>query len=154
MGTQQLTVGDTLPDVSLIAHTGETVRLYDHLENKALVLFFYPKDHTSVCTQEACQFRDSYETFQEAGAEVIGISSDSVQSHQQFAQTNRLPFLLLSDPGGKVRKALGVPKTLGILPGRVTYVIDSKGVIRHVFSSQLNPEAHIREALQVLQTLG
>jgi peroxiredoxin Q/BCP len=154
MGTQQLTVGDTLPDVSLMAHTGETVRLYDHLGEKALVLFFYPKDHTSVCTQEACQFRDSYETFLEAGAEVIGISSDSVESHQQFAQTNRLPFLLLSDPGSQVRKALGVPKTLGILPGRVTYVIDPKGVVRHVFSSQLNPEAHIREALQVLQSLG
>ena len=121
---------------------------------KNIVLYFYPKDNTAGCTAEACSFRDSYEVFQEAGAEVIGISSDSEKTHQQFANKNKLPFILLSDLGGVVRKFYGVPSTFGLLPGRVTYIIDKKGIVRHIFSSQFAPQMHVTEALKVLNELN
>jgi len=120
---------------------------------KSIVLYFYPKDNTAGCTAEACSFRDSYEVFTEAGAEVIGVSSDSVESHQRFAARNRLPFLLLSDRGGAVRKRYGVPAVLGILLGRVTYIIDRVGVVRQVFSSQLAPTRHVEEALRTIRAI-
>src|SRR5690606_39455723 len=110
-------------------------------------------DDTPGCTREACAFRDDYEAFQEAGAEVLGISSDTSESHRRFAAKHRLPFRLLADPGGKVRAAFGVPRTAGLLPGRVTYVIDREGVIRHAFNSQLAATRHVDEALAVLRTL-
>ncbi len=147
-------VGDRAPLFSLPTQTGAAVNLGDLIGKSALVLFFYPKDNTPGCTTEACAFRDSYEVFKEAGAEVIGISSDSETSHQQFAAKYRLPYLLLSDQDGAVRKLYGVPTTLGILPGRVTYIIDTQGTVRHIFSSQFTPEKHITEALNTLQTLG
>jgi peroxiredoxin Q/BCP len=146
-------VGDLAPDFTLPAQSGEMVRLHDLLGTKAIVLYFYPKDETPGCTKEACSFRDSYDVFKEAGAEVIGISSDSQQSHQQFATRHRLPFLLLSDRDGAVRKRYGVPATFGLLPGRVTYIIDQQGRVRHIFSSQFTPEKHITEALATLQAL-
>ena len=113
----------------------------------------FSKDNTAGCTAEACAFRDSYEVFQEAGAEVIGISSDTEKSHQQFATQHRLPFILLSDLGGVVRKHYGVPATFGLLPGRVTYIIDKQGIVRHIFSSQFAPQKHVDEAFKVLQAL-
>ncbi len=146
-------VGDPAPDFTLPAQSGEMVRLHDLVGTKAIVLYFYPKDETPGCTKEACSFRDSYDVFKEAGAEVIGISSDSQQSHQQFATRHRLLFLLLSDRDGAVRKRYGVPATFGLLPGRVTYVIDRQGIVRHIFSSQFTPEKHITEALTTLQAL-
>ena len=112
------------------------------------------KDNTAGCTAEACSFRDSYEAFQEAGAEVIGISSDTEKSHQQFANKHRLPFILLSDLGGVVRKFYGVPATFGLLPGRVTYIIDKQGIVRHIFSSQFAPQMHVAVALKVLKELS
>ena len=146
-------VGDRAPDFTLPSLTGEPVSLESFLGQKAIVLYFYPKDHTAGCTAEACSFRDSYEVFQEAGAEVIGISSDSEKSHQQFAKQHHLPFILLSDLGGVVRKFYGVPATFGLLPGRVTYIIDKQGIVRHVFSSQFAPQMHVAEALKVLKEL-
>jgi thioredoxin-dependent peroxiredoxin len=146
-------VGDRAPDFTLPSLTGEPVSLESFLGKKNIVLYFYPKDNTSGCTAEACSFRDSYEVFQEAGAEVIGISSDSEKSHRQFAKQHRLPFILLSDLGGVVRKFYGVPATLGLLPGRVTYIIDKQGIVRHIFSSQFAPQMHVTEALKVLQKL-
>jgi thioredoxin-dependent peroxiredoxin len=119
-----------------------------------VVVYFYPKDDTPGCTKASCAFRDQFTAFSDAGAEVIGISSDSVASHKAFADKFRLPFRLLSDPGGKVRAAFGVPSTFGLLPGRVTYVIDKQGVIRHAFNSQLNPLQHVDEALAVLARLA
>jgi len=101
---------------------------------------------------EACSFRDSYEVFKDAGAEVVGISSDSVVSHQKFAQKHRLPFILLSDKNGTVRKLFGVPSIFGLVPQRVTYVIDKQGIIQHIFSSQYMPEKHITEALNTIKT--
>src|SRR6266487_6590925 len=146
-------VGDRAPDFTLLSLTGEPVSLSSFLGKKDVVLYFYPKDNTPGCTAEACSFRDNYEVFQEAGAEVIGISSDSEKSHQQFAKQHHLPFILLSDLGGVVRKHYGVPATFGLLPGRVTYIIDKQGIVRHIFSSQFAPQKHVAEALKVLQAL-
>lgn len=146
----RVAVGAVAPDFVLPAQSGEMVRLHDLLKQKAVVLYFYPKDETPGCTAEACAFRDSYEVFKEAGAEVVGISSDSVASHDGFATRHRLSFILLSDEGGKVRKLYGAQSVFGLLPGRVTYVIDRQGVVRHVFSSQMNAGRHVREALSAL----
>jgi thioredoxin-dependent peroxiredoxin len=146
-------VGQKAPDFTLSSQSGESVSLGSFAGKKAVVVYFYPKDETPGCTAESCAFRDNYEVFKEAGAEVIGISGDSVGAHKSFAANHRLPFILLSDAGNKVRKLFGVPSTLGILPGRVTYVIDQTGVVKHMFSSQLNFQGHVDEALKVIKQL-
>ncbi|ERT07449.1 AhpC/TSA family protein [Lyngbya aestuarii BL J] len=146
-------VGDTAPDFTLTSQTGESVSLGDFRGNTAVVLYFYPKDDTPGCTSEACAFRDSYQVFKDAGAEVIGVSSDSAYDHEQFAKKHNLPFILLSDSGSQVRKLYGVPATLWILPGRVTYVIDKEGVVRHIFDSMLDFKAHVDEALRTLKAI-
>lgn len=146
--------GDLLPAIQLKDSRGN---LYDTSKvkgKKNLVLFFYPKDDTPGCTAEACKFRDHYEDFISADTEVVGISSDSEKSHQSFSIKHRLPFPLLSDPEKKARKLLGVPSTLGFLDGRVTYVVDKQGVVRHIFNSQLQATRHIEEALQAIRSLG
>lgn len=145
--------GDKAPPFTLPSDGGGRVSLKE-LRGKAVVLYFYPKDETPGCTKEACSFRDSYEDFVKAGAEVIGVSGDSVEKHQSFAQHHRLPFTLLADEGNALRKAYGVPATLWILPGRVTYVIDKTGVVRHVFDSQLQATKHIDEALAMIRQLA
>ena len=147
-------VGSKAPDFTLPSQSGEMVNLKDFLGRKPVVLFFYPKDDTPGCSKEACAFRDDYEEFRKLDAEVVGISSDSVESHRSFAKKYGLPFTLLSDEGGKVRKLYGVSNTFGLFPGRVTYVIDKKGVIRHVFSSQLDARRHVEEALRILPSIG
>jgi len=144
-------VGDSAPGFSLRSQNGEEVNLADLLQKGNVVVYFYPKDRTPGCTAEAGAFRDSYPKFEELGAEVVGISSDSVDSHQGFASDCGLPFKLLSDPGGKVRKAYGVSSSMGLIPGRVTYVIDKAGKVRHVFSSQLQATRHVQEALEALR---
>jgi thioredoxin-dependent peroxiredoxin len=149
-----IAVGDKAPDFTLPSQAGEQVRLSDRFGERIVVLYFYPKDETVGCTKEACAFRDSYEVFAEAGAEVIGVSSDSVDRHAAFAGHHELPFTLLSDQGGQVRKSYAVPATLGILPGRVTYVIDRAGIVRHVFSSQTNIGRHVNDALDVVKKLS
>ena len=146
-------VGDQAPDFTLPTQSGETFQLQDHLGQRVIVLYFYPKDNTSGCTAEACAFRDSHEVFTEADAAVIGVSSDSVDKHAAFAGKHSLPFTLLSDQGGKTRKAYGVPGVLGVIPGRVTYVIDRSGVVRHVFSSLTNIDGHVNDALRVVREL-
>lgn len=150
---RQISVGDEAPDFSLTTQAGSRFSLRDRIGANEIVLYFYPKDNTPGCTAEAKAFRDSYEVFKEMGAEVIGISSDSVDSHVDFASRCDLPFTLLSDPGGRVRKLYGVPSTLGLLPGRVTYIIDSQGVVRHIFNSQFNATKHVEEALNVLKSI-
>ncbi len=150
---KRVLVGDQAPDLAVETQTGETINLRDLWQNKALVLFFYPKDNTLGCTKEACAFRDQYEVFSEAGAEVVGVSSDSVESHQSFAEKYRLPFKLLADKGGRLRKLFGVESSLGIMPGRVTYIIDTKGVVRHIFSSQFMATRHVDEALAFVKQL-
>ena len=147
-------VGDHAPDFTLPNQHGKPVRLSDLLGKGAVVLYFYPKDETRGCTAEACGFRDAYQVFSDAGAEVVGVSSDSVESHLSFAQHHRLPFILLSDTHGALRKRYGVPTTLGMIPGRVTYIIDRRGIVRHIFSSQIQAEKHVAEALETLRALA
>ena len=144
-------VGSKAPNFTLPSGLGEMVSLEDFLRKTPVVLFFYPKDDTPGCTKEVCAFRDRFDEFRKLDAEVIGISSDPVESHRSFAERHSLPFTLLSDEGGKVRELYGVPNTFGLFPGRVTYVVDKGGVVRHVFSSQLAVEKHVAEALEVLQ---
>ncbi len=149
-----LRVGEPAPDFSLPSSTGDLVSLSDFRGKADVVLFFYPKDNSPACTMEACSFRDSHEAFCEAGAEVIGISSDSSSSHRGFADRFRLPYILLADSDGAVRAKYGVPRTFGLFPGRVTYIIDREGIVRHIFSSQFQPWRHVAEALEVLKTLS
>jgi peroxiredoxin Q/BCP len=146
-------VGEKAPDFTLPSQMGDNVTLSEYQGKKNVVLYFYPKDETRGCTREACEFRDRYDIFTRLGAEVLGVSSDTLESHKSFATHHGLPFLLLSDKDGKVRKRYGVPSTMGIIPGRVTFIIDIKGVVRHVFNSQFQPEKHIEEALKVLKEL-
>ena len=152
-GEKHLQIGDNAPDFTLPKANGEPVSLSDFRGRADVVLFFYPKDYSPACTVEACSFRDRYEVFRDAGAEVIGVSADSVTSHERFATQFRLPFLLLTDKGGIVRKRYGITKTFGLFPGRRTYLIDRQGIIRHIFSSQFLPTKHVTEALSVLKTL-
>jgi len=146
----KLVVGDKAPLFSLPNKEGKQVHLKKFLKKKLIVLFFYPKDESPGCTAEVCQFRDRFELFQKAGAEVIGISGDSLTSHKQFAEKYSLPFQLLSDEDNAVRKLYGVRSTLGLIPGRATFIIDKKGVIRHIFVSQFNPKKHVSEALKII----
>lgn len=150
-------VGDAAPDFSLHDQHGRLVR-FSELRRRdggdaPTVLYFYPRNFTPACTKEACDFRDAYEDFAEAGAVVVGVSADSAESHRSFSQTFRLPFTLLSDADGAVRRLYGVPSTLGLFAGRVTYVIDRAGIVRLVFNSQLRPGAHIRRAMAALRTM-
>ena len=150
----KLKVGSVAPDFTLPSQSGEMVNLRDFLGQKPVVLFFYPKDDTPGCTKQACGFRDDFDEFRKLDAEIIGISSDSVESHEHFAKKYNLPFTLLSDEGGKVRKLYSVPNTFGLFPGRVTYVIDEEGMVRHVFSSQVEAGRHVEEAVEVLKSIG
>ncbi|MCU1282667.1 MAG: Peroxiredoxin [bacterium] len=148
-----INVGDRAPDFRLPALKGGEVALSEFRDKKNVVLFFYPRDESAGCTIEACTFRDAYEDFVEAGAEVIGISSDSVDAHASFASRHRLPMQLVSDAGGKVRAEYGVKATLGMIPGRETFIIDKHGIVRHVFRSQIRVKNHVAESLAVLRTL-
>ena len=150
MKMTKLAVGDAAPDFSATTFDGHRIRLSDYHGQRGIVLFFYPKDGTSVCTKEACAFRDSYEKFSEAGVEVIGVSSDSDESHRTFAKQNKLSFPLISDADGSLQKAFGVSKTFGFVPGRVTYVIDKNGSIRLIYSALLASDEHVRQALQAV----
>jgi peroxiredoxin Q/BCP len=145
-------VGDTAPNFTLSAQNGSTVSLQD-FRGKNVVLYFYPKDDTPGCTTESCAFRDQYEVFKNVGAEVIGVSADSNESHQRFAAKYQLPFTLLSDKGDQVRKLYGATAAFGLLPGRVTYVIDQNGVVQYVFDSMFNFRGHVEETLKTLQQL-
>ena len=149
----KIKVGDKAPDFTLPSQTGENITLSNFFGKKNIVLYFYPKDESRGCTREACTFRDNYEVFKDLGAEVIGISSQDVESHRSFDSHYNLPFILVSDKDSKVRELYGVPSTMGVLPGRVTYIIDKEGIIRHIFSSQFQPEKHIKEAIDVLKKL-
>ena len=146
-------VGDKAPDFTLLSQMGDNVTISEFLGKKNIVLYFYPKDETLGCTREACTFRDSYEELASLGAEVLGVSGQSVTSHKSFASHYGLPFILLSDEDNKVRKLYGVPSSMGLIPGRVTYIIDKQGVVRHIFSSQTQTERHVEEAKNTLKEL-
>jgi thioredoxin-dependent peroxiredoxin len=149
----KVAVGQKAPDFTLPSTTGAPVTLSSLLSRRTVVLFFYPKDDTPGCSVEACTFRDLYDAFVAAGAEVVGVSSDSIDSHEHFARKHRLPMTLVSDVGGAVRALYGVPPTLGLLPGRATFVIDKTGTVQHVFVSQFRVRQHASEALEVVKRL-
>ena len=149
-----LKTGDKIPQFSLVDQNGKNFNINSLLTKKAIVIYFYPKDETAGCTKQACAFRDHYQDFKDAGAEVIGISSDSEDSHGSFADHHKLPFILLSDKDGFLRKEFGVPgDLLGLIPGRVTYIVDKQGTVRYIFNSQIRIEKHITEALRILKAL-
>ena len=145
--------GDKAPDFTLPNQNGVLVSLSDYNKQNNVVLFFYPKDFSPGCTTQACSFRDHYEDFTDLGAEVVGISSDSVESHKRFLDEYLLPFTLLSDRDGKVRSLYGSTKGFGLIPGRYTFIIDMEGIIRHIFTSETNMKKHIDEALRVLREI-
>lgn len=144
-------IGDMAPEFELKDSNGNLIRLKDFRGNQSVVVYFYPKDDTPGCTAQACSFRDSYDDFVDAGSEVLGISSDGSSSHKGFAGKHKLQFILLSDPTGDVRKSYGAYDLFGMMPGRVTFVIDKEGKIIHKFDSQLKPTKHIEEALNKLK---
>jgi peroxiredoxin Q/BCP len=148
-----LRIGQPAPDFTLPDQNNEETSLSDYRNKNNVVLFFYPKDFSPGCTTQACHFRDSYEDFTDLGAVVIGISSDSVESHKKFLDEYLLPFTLLSDGDGEVRKLYGATKILGLLPGRYTFITDKDGIIRYIFTSETDMKKHIDEALRVLRTL-
>jgi peroxiredoxin Q/BCP len=150
----KLEIGSTIPSFSLNDQNGEIFNSDSVIGQKNLVIYFYPKDDSPGCTKEACSFRDQFAVFSDADAMIIGISSQSVESHKAFAEKHRLNYTLLSDPGNKTRKLFGVPTNLfGLIPGRVTYVINKEGKVVFMFNSQIDAEKHVDEALRVLKEL-
>lgn len=147
-----LKIGDKLPDFSAKDTNGNTFNSQDYIGKQSLVIYFYPKDETKVCTQQACSFRDNYQEFKDLGAEVIGISADTVTSHLKFKSKFNLPFILLSDNDKKLRKLFGVENDFLIIPGRQTYVVDENGIIVMVFNS-MSGTIHIEKALKTLKKL-
>jgi len=151
---EKLVVGSTIPKFELKDQHGELFSVDSVLGKKNLVIFFYPKDDSPGCTRQACSFRDQFEVFADADAMIIGISGQSVESHLEFAEKHRLNYTLLSDEGNKVRKLFGVPTNLfGLIPGRVTYVINKQGKVIYMFNSQTQTEKHVTEALRILKKL-
>lgn len=146
-------VGEEAPDFCLEDQDGRKVRLSDYRDDKNVVLFFYPRDETPVCTKESCGFRDNYATLVDAGAEVLGISGDGRASHKRFQEKHGLPYSLLSDPGRDVAKRYGATSGFGLLPGRATFVIDKGGIVRHVTNAMFDAAVHVKEALEVLKNL-
>ena len=146
-------VGDKAPDFTLPSQMGDNVTLSEYFGKKNIVLYFYPMDDSPGCTKEACTFRDSYEELTSLDAEVLGVSAQSVESHKSFATHFELPFLLLSDADNKVRKLYCVRSTMGIIPGRVTFIIDKQGFVRNIFSSQSKAPRHVEEAKKTLLEL-
>ncbi|WP_321322573.1 peroxiredoxin [Labilibaculum sp.] len=151
---KKITLGSSVPPFELSDQNGNLFSLDSVLGKKNLVIYFYPKDDSPGCTKEACSFRDQFEVFADADAMIIGISGQSAESHLKFAQKYRLNYTLLSDTGNKLRKLFGVPAGFfGLIPGRVTYVINKQGKVAFMFNSQIQAEKHVDEALRILQEI-
>jgi peroxiredoxin Q/BCP len=148
-----LKVGDGAPNFTGKDQNGNDFSLSELIGKKNIVLYFYPKDFTRGCTRETRSFASAYNALKKLGAEVIGVSSDDVETHKKFASTCGAEFPLISDRDGSIRRLYDVKPTLGLIPGRVTYIIDREGRIVHVFSSQLAPARHAEEAKRVLSGL-
>ncbi|MBW2960822.1 peroxiredoxin [Mesonia aestuariivivens] len=150
----KLKIGDKIPSFTLTDHEGNLFKSNKVIGDKVLVIYFYPKNFTPGCTKEACSFRDSYEEFKKLGAEVVGISSDSVESHQKFSKKHQLPYTFLSDPTEDIRKKFGVKgHLLGLIPGRETFVIDKNGIIKFKFNS-LSASQHMEKALETVKKIS
>jgi peroxiredoxin Q/BCP len=150
-----MTIGDKMPAFSLNDADGKLRSSNEFLNGKFLVLFFYPKNNTAGCTAEVCAFRDVYQDFLDAGCEVVGVSGDTVSSHALFADKHRLPYPILSDAQGTLRKAMQVPKKMfGLIPGRVTYIFNPEGKLIHITNDLMDAERHVKEALKVIRSVG
>jgi peroxiredoxin Q/BCP len=148
----KVVVGDLVPSFSLKDQSGNAFDLDEYIGKTAMVIYFYPKDDTPGCTKEACSFRDSYEQFTDKSIKVIGISGDDVESHRNFAEKYNLPFTLLADTNNEVRNLFGVKANmLGLIPGRVTYVVDKKGKVIFMYDSQLKAASHIEESIKAIE---
>lgn len=152
--SEAIKCGDTAPDFVLPNQDGKQIALHDVLKRGPVVIFFYPKDQTPGCTKQACTFRDNIESFEKKGVSVLGISSDSVESHARFSNKHGFNFDILSDKNGQIRQAFGVAKSLGLLPGRVTYVLDKQGVVQNIIGGQLKAEQHIPRALEAIEQIA
>jgi len=151
---KKIEIGSSIPAFTLNDQNGTLFDINSVLGKKNLFIYFYPKDDSPGCTKEACYFRDQFEVFNEVDALIIGISGQSVESHKAFAEKYRLTYTLLSDEGNKVRKLFGVPTNFfGLLPGRVTYIIDKTAKVTYIFDSQIQATQHVDEALRILKTL-
>jgi peroxiredoxin Q/BCP len=148
-----LNVGDKAPDFSLPDQDGVIFSLSDLKDKANVVIYFYPKDDTPGCTAESCSFRDNLSTFNAHNTKIVGISTDSVESHKLFAKKHQLPFTLLSDKHKTVQKLYGVRNFFGLMPGRATFIIDRSGIIRFVFSSHIDIQRHVDDSLKILQEL-
>ena len=152
---KKIEVGSKVPLFELKDQNGELFKLETVLGKNNLVIYFYPKDDSPGCTKEACSFRDQFKVFADADAIIIGISAQSVESHLKFAKKHRLNYTLLSDTGNGVRKLFGVPANFfGLIPGRVTYVVNKEGKIMYLFNSQIQAEKHVNETLRILQKIN
>lgn len=150
-GQNKVQVGDRIPEFKLMDQNGDEFNSSQFMGNTAMVIYFYPKDDTPGCTKEACKFRDSYEEFTDKNVKVVGISADNIQSHKDFAAKYNLPFTLLSDTENEIRKLFGVKANMfGMIPGRVTYIVDKQGNVISIYESALNAEKHIDKALEAL----
>lgn len=149
---KKIKIGDQVPNFSLKDQNKKTFNIADNI-GKPMVIYFYPKDDTPGCTKQACKFRDDFEKFTDLGAIVIGISADNIESHKKFEEKYNLPFILLADTENEVRSLFGVRKNLFLIPGRVTFVIDKRGVVQYIFNSQLGTEKHINNSLQKLKEI-
>jgi len=148
-------IGEKVKDFTLLDDQGQAFHLYEHIGTKNLVLFFYPKDDTPGCIKEVCHFRDEFEAFTDLNAHIVGVSNDGKESHKNFKAKYALPFKLLSDEKSRVRKMYGVKADLfGLLPGRVTFIIDKMGILRYVFNSHINIKKHVDEAIRILKELN
>lgn len=149
-----LKVGEKVPHFTAKDTFGNLFDSQSLVGKKAVVIYFYPKDDTMICTKQACGFRDSYAVFKDQGVDVIGISTDSLESHQEFTNKHNLPFLLLTDEDKKIQKLFGVsPSFFGLLSGRITFLIDKNGVVNMVFDSFFASN-HIAIALENVKTLN
>ena len=148
----RINTGDKLPNFRLLNQDGRLIDIANYL-GRPIVIYFYPKDDTIGCTKEACSFRDEYHRFSNVGVSVFGISADTVESHKKFKAKYRLPFDLLADEDNKVRNIFGVPSDLfGLIPGRVTYIADSHGLVRYIYNNEINAKKHIEESLRIINT--
>ncbi len=149
---KKIEIGSEIPEFTLPDQYGKEFNVKDFIGKKNLVIYFYPKDDTPGCTKEACYFRDLYEDFNDAGAMIIGISSQSVESHKKFAEKYHLSFTLLSDENSLIRIMFGA-FSLGVIPGRITYIVDKKGIVNYIFNSQTEATKHVDEALRILREM-
>ncbi|MBB6112117.1 peroxiredoxin Q/BCP [Mucilaginibacter lappiensis] len=148
---KHIEAGEKAPDFSLYDQNGKLFKMADEVGKHTLVIYFYPKDESMVCTKEACAFRDSFNDFTKAGAKVIGINGGTVASHKGFVDHYKLPFTLLSDPDNKVYNLFGVKKKF-FMSGRETFIVDLKGNVVYTHAAMLEGKEHADDAMKFIKS--